>query len=549
MRPPHRWRAALPCVLAVLALASPSSATAHAELQGNTPANETTFQDPPSEVTLTFTEDVQVAFGGVKAYAPDGSRADDGTTRVDGDTVTAPIDAEAEGTYAVSWRAISADGHPVRGAFVFHLGEASGNDVSREEALSASEDSRPLAIAFGVARGAYLLAVLAAVGAAVFAAFVAPTVRPRLVRASLLGAFVALLVAFVLDASVASGLSIVGTLDPDVLGEQSSTVFGRATLIRLVLVVACLVAWTVGRRRWDSLAWRSTVVAAFLALAASLSLSGHAVGEGVSALRLPLDMVHSMSAAIWLGGILQLVVLARSGGPVDVGVVRRFSAFAMTAVIALVATGLYATWQEVGITLDGLVQTTYGRLVIAKSGLLLATLPLANANRTRTIRALATDGEQQVGTARLRRLATGELALLVLVVAATAWLVQTVPAKVELRPDFVERTEQLGSGGSLQLIIDPAALGTNEVHVYAFNEQRQPDGDITQLTLTTRQEARQLGPLDIELESAGPGHWTTSSATFPFAGRWSFTVSVRRGEFDEELVRFSAQIANQPDQE
>ena len=540
------------CVLAFALLASvlalPTTAAAHAELSGTTPANETTVEEHPSEVTLSFTENVTVSFGAIKAYGPDGSRVNRGEATADGDEVTVPIDAEAAGTYAVAWRVTSGDGHPVRGAFVFHVERESSDRVSRDEALAASEDSEGSDIAFGLARGGILLGVLAAVGGVLFAALAAGSWQPRWLRSSLLLALVSMAVAYVVDASIAAGLSIRDTLEPEVLREQASTVYGQATVVRIAVLLVCLAATLVIRSpRWQRAGVRYAVVVPFVALAATLSLSGHAVGEGVSALRLPLDMVHSIAAAAWLGGLLQLVPWSRAT-PVDPRVVERYSRMAFASVVLLVVTGLWASYEEIGISREALLETTYGRLVLIKAALLVLTLPIANLNRTRTVPAIRS-GDPSEAVRRLRGYVRIEVAILVLVIAVTAWLIQTPPASVQLAPKVVELTEQLGSGGSVQLTVDPATAGPNLVHAYVFDEQLQLDGDVTEFTLTARNDTRDIGPLTLDAQPAGPGHFQANAATRPFAGQWRLDANVRRGRFEEERASFSVRISPTQDQE
>ncbi len=528
----------------MIALTVPAAASAHAELSGTQPANEATIEEHPDEVTITFTENVRVVFGGIKAFGPDGERVNEGEATADGEVVTVPIDTEAVGTYAIAWRVTSADGHPIRGAFVFHVEERSDDSVSREEALAASKGSRAKDIAFGIARGALLLGVLVAAGGVLFGALAAGSWWPRWLGASLALTVIALLATYVLDASIAAGLSIGDTLDPEVLREEAKSVYGRATLIRAGVTLLCVVVALVVVRssRWRQRSMRLVATVPFLALAASLSLSGHAVGEGLTVLRLPLDMLHSIAAAAWIGGLVQLVPWSRAT-PVDAAVLERYSRLALGSVVVLVVTGSWASYEEIGLSFEALVQTTYGRLVLAKVGLLVATLPIANLNRVRTVPAVR---EGRDGSAdRLRSYVRIEFGLLVLVLAATAWLIQTPPAKVQLRPDFVEKTVELSGGGTMQLILDPAAVGTNEMHVYVFDAQLQPDDEITELRLTAFNDERDLGPLEIDLPPGGPGHFTSSSATIPFDGTWRFEVSARRSKFDESRASFTARVASQ----
>lgn len=525
-------------MLALFAL--PASSFAHAQLLGTEPANEALIDTRPDEVVITFDESVTTPFGAVKVYGPSGKRVERGSPSVDGGVITMALDSSESGTYAVSWRATSADGHPLRGAFVFHVDKRSSDDTSRDAALAASKSNKVEEVALGVARAGIFVGILSSVGAMLFTSLCAVGWRPRWLRSSLLLALVSLLVAYVLDASLAAGLSIADTLSTDVLREQASTVYGQATVIRLVFVCACLLTVLLAGTRVLRPVLRSAMLVPFVALGATLSVSGHAMGEDVTALRLPLDMLHSIAAAAWLGGLVQLVPWSRQT-PVDARVLVRWSRLAMGAVIVLVATGSWAAWEEIGLSLDGLFTTTYGRLVLAKIVLLVAAMPLANLNRARNIPAIR-DGAADAST-RLRQYVRAEIGILLLILAATAWLVQTPPAKVQLQPAFVDTTMTLGSGGSLQMVIDPARVGTNEIHLYAFDKQQQVDNDVTDMKLTAFNEKRGLGPLDMPLTPTGPGHYTAPGATIPFAGSWRFEIGVMRGKFDEERTRASAKIA------
>jgi copper transport protein len=529
------------CFALVALLAVPAVAAAHAELSGTVPTNEATLDERPDEIEIAFTENVTVAFGGVRVFGPDGSRADAGEAVADGDVVRMPIEVDEPGTYAVSWRVVSDDGHPVRGAFVFNVEEQSSDTVSRDAAKAASEGSRTKDIAFGVARAGIFAGVLIAVGGVLFAVLAAGSWQPRGVRWALLLAIISMVAAFLLDASIAAGLTASQVLDADVLREQASTVYGGATIMRLVAAFACLAATFAFRSsRWQRPGFRYVVLVPFVALAATLSLTGHAVGADVTALRLPLDMLHSVAAAAWVGGLVQLVAWSRTT-PLDPGVVERWSRVALGSVVVLVLTGSWAAWEEIGLSLDAVVETTYGRLVLGKVALLLVILPFANLNRTTTVPGIRAGGAEAASS--LRRYVRIELALLAIVIALTAWLVQTPPAKVQLAPAFVEKTIELDSGGDVQLVIDPASVGRNEIHVYAFTEAGQVDGEIDDMRLTAFNDARKLGPLEIKLSSAGPGHFTTASATIPFDGRWRFEAALQRGRFDEERARFSADIS------
>ena len=136
----------------------------------------------------------------------------------------------------------------------------------------------------------------------------------------------------------------------------------------------------------------------FAGLAACLSLSGHAIAQGLST-RLVLDMVHVLVASIWVGGLVQLWCMAPEART-RAGDVDRFSSVALVSFIALLATGAYATWSGLGHDADQLLDSQYGRTVLAKLALYAGTMPLAVLNKTTLVPGLRT---RPAGASRLLR--------------------------------------------------------------------------------------------------------------------------------------------------
>ena len=168
------------------AFAAPASA--HAELEETTPANGQRLDVSPETVTLTFTESVTSPSGGIGVLSSGGERVDNGTVDVDGNVVTAGLEPDlADDTYIVAWRAISADSHPVHGAFTFIVGDGPAVDDATLAGLLDDGSDRPWQIAGAVARGFAYLGALLAAGIALFMALV-EDVEGRTIRGYLLGA-------------------------------------------------------------------------------------------------------------------------------------------------------------------------------------------------------------------------------------------------------------------------------------------------------------------------------------------------------------------------
>ena len=119
------YRPVLVALAAILvALALVPAAGAHARLITTEPANDAVLEQSPRFVLLRFDEPVETAFGAIRVYDSRARRVDAGKVeRPSGKEVRIQLERRlARGTYTATWRVVSADGHPISGAFVFHVG-------------------------------------------------------------------------------------------------------------------------------------------------------------------------------------------------------------------------------------------------------------------------------------------------------------------------------------------------------------------------------------------------------------------------------------------
>jgi copper transport protein len=139
----------------------------------------------------------------------------------------------------------------------------------------------------------------------------------------------------------------------------------------------------------------------------------------------------------------------------------------------------------------------------------------------------------------LRRSVLVEVAVGAVVLAMSAVLVGTPPARsaVAQPVDVVLPLEGSGGpSGSVQLSVDPARPGPNTLHVYLFDDAgrlTQPAG----ITVSLTETSRGVGPLDVRLQPAGPGHYVGDGMNIPGAGTWTLVVSIRLDEFTAITAR------------
>ncbi|CAM5383874.1 Copper resistance protein CopC/CopD OS=Streptomyces tendae OX=1932 GN=F3L20_31300 PE=4 SV=1 [Streptomyces tendae] len=115
---------------ALLAGAAPASA--HAALTGSDPAQGAVVDTAPAQISLTFSEPIAVGDDSVRVLDPKGERVDKGDpANLSGTTYSVRLlSGLPDGTYTVAYQVVSADSHPVAGAYTFSIGAPSETTVS-----------------------------------------------------------------------------------------------------------------------------------------------------------------------------------------------------------------------------------------------------------------------------------------------------------------------------------------------------------------------------------------------------------------------------------
>lgn len=543
-------------------LGTAGPASAHATLVTSSPADGARVDAAPAEVTLEFDESVSIGAGYARVLGADGERVDTGAASVTDDVVTIPLRGGLpDASYVVTFRVVSADSHPVSGAYAFVVGD--GELVPATDVEAGTDVDPAVATLLPVARWLGFGGLALGLGIPVVLALCWPagwvSRRARLLTVAGLGAVgVGALFSLLLQGPYAAATGLSGAFDPQLLATTLGSAYGITLLVRVALVAA-LAALVVLRPPGPP--GRPRLAAAGLlglGLVVSTAVVGHPVAGPLPGLAVVVTTVHVAAMTVWLGGLaLLLAVVLRPGVPAGelATALPRYSRLAAGSVAALVVSGVVQSVREVG-SPAALVSTTYGWLLVAKLGLVLALLAVAGVSRVwvqqrlgaprpgrRSVVAHAFSAEEETAAAQrtatavadvgpFRRSVLLEVAVAAVVLALSAVLVGTPPAKASLaQPVDVTLPLQSATGteGSVQLSLDPARPGSNVLHVYLFDDQgrlAQPQS----LGVALTEPQQQIGPLEVDLEPAGPGH-STGDAAIPTAGTWTVTVSVRLDEF------------------
>jgi copper transport protein len=581
-----RW-AAVPVVAVVLVVAAATPAFAHATLEQTSPTAGQVLNRPPKAVTLTFSESVEVALGAIRAYNSRGDRIDIGEAAHPGgqqSRVRVDLPNLDDDSYVVTWRVISADAHPVRGAFTFQVGAgaAAGNIQSLSERLLADQGGdQTVGLLYAVARFTVFASLALLIGAAAFLVLVWPGGREslgaaRLVWAGWIGAFVATIAGIGLDGAYAGALPLGDAFKPSVISDVLDTRFGRVWLLRLVLLLVALplLRLLLNRRpvaeyplpQW----WRPVAALAALGLLLTPGLSGHAGSGDLVPLALIADVGHVGAVSLWLGGLVVLlaVVLRRKNLDELRAVVPRFSQLALIAICVIIGTGAFQAWRQLG-SLSAFRDTDYGKLLAAKLiafGALIITAAFSREivnRRFRSPRPVSSPpprvpvtaggppvppdaGENDNGTdhvdeaeqdawemRNLRRRVGVEAIVATVILSIAALLVNAAPA-VSVNESGASgvtlRSEQL----RVEVTATPGSPGRNTMHFTAFSPTGAPlaipqSGGLTEVgefQTSASLPSRDIAPIPIPVRRAGPGHWIGSGVDLPIRGDWTLTVRI-----------------------
>ncbi|MEU8167890.1 copper resistance protein CopC [Micromonospora sp. NPDC049004] len=546
---PRRWIARLAAAAGLLVtvvallIAPATPASAHAVLSSSSPAASSVVSSGPAEVVLTFSESVRKVPDKIRVIAPDGARADRGEPSFEGGVVTIPVDpAGQRGTYLVTFRVISADSHPVSGAFTYSVGAPSappvdsGNDSRADPVV---ENAVKVARFLGYA-GLVLLVGPALVLAALWPRRLSRRGPTRLAWVGLSLVAVATLADLWLQVPYTAGGGLF-EVTGEGFGSVFGSAFGAAHLVRLGLLAASafllrpLLARPAGRA--------DAIILAVLGGAALLTwpLAGHPAASPAPAVSVVVDAVHLGSMAVWLGGLLMLAVfLLRQADERELGAILPiWSRWAALAVSALLLAGTVQALIEVA-TPDALFTTTYGRLLLAKIGLFAIVIAVAAYSRQLVRRRTAAQRPTPV-----RRAVLVELAVTVVVLGLSATLVQTTPARTAVAgPSGTQAglfsTTLTSSLFTLQVELDPAERGNNSVHLYAYTKDNQPQ-PVAEWRATAALPSAGIEPIELPLLPLTDNH-SYGDISLPAAGDWQLKITVRTSDIDQATVTATVPI-------
>lgn len=537
----RRLSGLLLAVLALVLVLPAAPAWAHAELLSTTPTEGAVLAAAPGSVELVFGEPVFLVPDGFQLYDGSGGHhtvpgeAVDTTVRI-----TLPSDL-GEGSYVLGWRVTSNDSHPVSGMLSFAVGRAGASVPA-----IAQHDAGPVDVLYGGLTAFGYLGLFCLVGLTAFDLFVARSTpaRRRLPRAAAAVAVSAYIVLVPLTAVRERGLGLGALFDPAVVATGWS--WGSALTLILAASGVALMLLRVRLPRRAGF-WAGTVGAG-TALASVLPV-GHTQTFGPAWLVMGADLVHAATAAVWLGGLVALVLhliraRRRDGDPAEAALVLgRFSALAGGLVLLLGLTGTILGVVIVG-SVTALAGTLYGLLLLVKLGMVAAIGGLAAWNRFGLVPRVSREGVAGNAWRRLALAVRLEAVGVVVVLGLTSALTLQNPRETETAAAPVPAAAGASAPGGTPVLADLGtgrltgrfSPGTAGVNVITFELTDAAGAPIVPLALPQVSLAEpnlSLGPLAAKVERGNkPGSYR-AEVELPAAGQWKITAAVRVNELEQ----------------
>ncbi|MEJ8669668.1 copper resistance protein CopC [Streptomyces sp. MS1.AVA.1] len=419
-------------------LGSPQ-ASAHTELVTSSPANGAELKRAPEQLTLTFDEPVDVA--DVRVMTLDGNRLPVSLVPGHkGEVVQAALGHSADGDFAVVWSVVDEeDGHASSGRLDFGIGAPTAQDRGDEPAAAPSPLVRKGLVA---ARWAGYLALALFVGGLAFVTLLWPRGAHEPRARALLGlAWTCGLLGSVATIGLQGAYGALGGLRDalraetyaDVLTTGPGVVLAARALLWVLAAVVLSALLQGGPRTSRSPGWRVGALAVCFGLLRATGMAGHNSEGSEPTWGALADFVHLLGVSLWIGGLvmLALAVLPRRRAGELAQIVPGYSRLAAVSVAGIVAAGLVLAWQVVG-SYDALLHTSYGHLLLLKTGALGVVLLAALAGRqwVRTRLDLAVLLRGDAATVRpFGYSVAAETGLVLVVLAVTSLLVTANPGQ------------------------------------------------------------------------------------------------------------------------
>lgn len=532
-------------------LAGSEAAFSHAMLIETEPASQASLATPPSEIVLVFSEAVTpVVLRLIDIEGKTIAQADElGGKKL---RLSLPLEARIpDGQYLMSYRVMSADTHPIAGAFSFSVGTPGTVDgfESQEQGI---EPARAMVL---VNRILQFISLFIAAGTGFFCVLVRPPGYTEIPLRKIATIAAAVAVAAYILAIGVGGADMAGVgpgslIDYSVWKLAAGTNLLDSAMVGISGVIILSWGWRIphGAVRSGML-----LVGGVVALT-GLALTGHAGTAAPRWLMTPSVTLHLVTAAFWVAATIPLAwILKGSPAAESALVLNRFSSCAAIAVAVLIATGVCVVIVQVE-SFPALISTDYGVVLLLKLGVVMLLLALAAINKYWFTPRI--EKSESGSVLHLRRTIYVEVVLMAGVLILTTVLTTVVPprsiatvARQDSYGAMSDRTESPGDfaktmsqqGFILDVSVSPAQAGRSILTVTVMTEAGVAFSPI-EVRASLSLPALDIEGIKISLEPKVGGEYIADLHEIVVAGDWELRIDVLVDDFTQLTYRMRVLI-------
>jgi copper transport protein len=503
-------------------------AIAHASLLSAVPADGVTILDAPKTLNLDFNEPVSPLVMRLVNPAGQVTTLANVTATNKSVTIRAPAMAQ-QGTYVLSWRVISADGHPVGGVVSFAVGHPTAGVVA-----PVAEGARGVHVAIWAAQLVLAIGLFIGIGGTVFVVWLVaepPKLGQKIFAAVMACGIVAAIVSLPfqgLDA-LAQPLSDAG--QGKIWVEGFATSWGSTVVVAVVALVAGFFAL---RLRYGPLA-KLMAALAVGGVGLAFAASGHASTADPRLVTVPAVFIHAVCVTFWIGSLLPLTMTVRAGDRVALD---RFSRLIPIPLVLLIATGVVLAATSLD-RLDALWTTNYGLVLSAKIAFVLIVIGLAAVNRYALV--------PRLGMKETRRLVTviaTEFALAIVILGIVGLWRFTIPPRAMAAAETtyihfhadramaqIDLTPERDRGAAVSI-----AVTDDDFHPVAAKA----------VTLVIWNVAAGIEPIRRDAVFKGDAQWQITGLPIPIAGVWRMRIEILINDFEKVMIEDNVELPRAP---
>ena len=437
--------AALAVIVPLLLMVTSQESKAHGKDLNTTPTDGSVVDEFPETIEIIFNEKVTIleestillnSLGENTVLSAKAEDYNNGSKVL----LNSPAEDLAKGWYAVNWRALSADSHPIAGTFTFFYGDpALSSSFSKPERVE--NPAKVYIYLATLLRIFSYLSLLLSLGAIVFWWVVGGKTAEVYTKsgkhawrialyAAILG-FVTTLLLLVNTAIILNGGSY--TSLGLIIQIVASGPIGSALLIRVsALFGVCTGLLLLSEKSLKKLGVGVFAVSSFFYIY-SYAMSSHVYVVPLKWVAVSGLILHLVGASIWLGGIPSLVLALRSTSKnidghatalvnsAKLSIVDRFSKIATLAVVCVGLGGVLASFTMFN-SIAEYYTTNYGRVLLLKIVLVSCAGAVGAYNHFVLVPLLRKEPDNEKAHDAIKRSVTKELVIFLLIVLATGAL-------------------------------------------------------------------------------------------------------------------------------